>query len=208
LILLGILLALSCSEKSPSDPNGGNGNGGQNTPSRWTEIGWELYETGEFEDARSAFANAVLLDSTYAPAVSGLGWCDLEFGWSGLSYREFEEAIFLDSTLVESYYGGAFMAHTQALGSPGRRAEYLQAAVDHGESGLEMGGDSYQFEHNQAVTAVSLRVLLAAAYFDLARYDRAQEIVELLNPNTELDPRSPSYLQELLLAIENLGGLL
>ncbi len=207
LILFGVLLFLSCSEKSPSDPNG-NGNGNQNTPERWTEIGWERYATGDFTDARQAFANAANLDSTHAPAVAGLGWCDLELGWSGFAFREFEEAIALDSSLVETYFGAAFMAHTQALGSPGRRTEYLEAARNHAETGLAMAGDSFQFEHNSEVNSVSLRVLLAMVYFDLARYDDAQEMVDLLNPDNGLDPRSPFYLQELLLVIENLGGLL
>jgi hypothetical protein len=73
---------------------------------------------------------------------------------------------------------------------------------------LERGGDAYVFTHNGSVNAVSIRVLLARLYYGLSMYDEAEDIVDLLDPNNSLSGSSPSYLQDLLLAIEDLEELI
>ena len=37
--------------------------------------GWTLYETGEYQEAREWFYDAVDKDSSYADGVNGIGWC-------------------------------------------------------------------------------------------------------------------------------------
>ncbi len=37
--------------------------------------GWTLYETGEYQEAREWFYDAVDKDSSYADGFSGIGWC-------------------------------------------------------------------------------------------------------------------------------------
>ena len=37
--------------------------------------GWTLYETGEYQEAREWFYDAVAKDSSYADGYNGIGWC-------------------------------------------------------------------------------------------------------------------------------------
>ena len=98
------------------------------------------------------------------------------------------------------------MSHTLGLTWPGSSYEYYSKTVLFALTGLELGGDSYIFEHNSLVRSQNLRVLLAAAYFSLAEYEKSEGVVEFLNPNIDLSPYDPGYIQDLLLAIESLGG--
>ncbi|MBN1824758.1 MAG: hypothetical protein JW958_00745 [Candidatus Eisenbacteria bacterium] len=203
-LLLMVSLLAGCSEKSPNDPNG-NGNVTKDE-AYWTDVGWARYETGDFQDALNAHLNALKIDSTYVPAISGQAWVNLELGWSGLALRQFEEAIGYDSLCVDCRYGAAYMAHTQALTFTGNSRPHYEKTVRYGEDALELSGDGWIFRYNEEVNAGGLRVLLARAYYALAEYDRAHDIVDLLDPNNTLNPSEPGYLQDLLIAIESLGG--
>jgi len=205
-ILLAAALLAGCSEKSPNDPNGGNGNGVEKDEAYWTGVGWDRYEIGEYQGAVNVCDIALDMDSTYAPALSCRGWSNLEMGWSGLALREFEEGIGYDSTLVECWVGGAFMAHTQGINFAGNARPHFEKTVLYGERALDLAGDGWIFAYNEDVSSGSLRVLLARVYYALAEYDKAHDIVDLLDPNNTLNPSEPGYLQALLVAVESLGG--
>ena len=212
-ILLSIALFAGCSERSPSDPDDDNGNGnGNGTVTKdaayWTGIGWDRYADADFSGARTAFYNALDKDSVYSEALSGAGWSDLELGFSGLALREFKESMALDSTLVENYYGAAYMAHTQALTFPNQARDRFEDVLLFGLMGLERGGDSFVFSHNGSVNTISMRVLLARASFGMGEYQDAHEMLDILDPDNDVLSSSPTYIQELLLAIEGLEDLL
>ena len=81
----------------------------------------------------------------------------------------------------------------------------LTSVVLYPEDGLLLGGDTFVFEHNSAVTATNLRVLLGLSYYNLGDYDEARSVVDFLDPGNQLDEGASSYLQDLLLALEALG---
>ena len=114
----------------------------------------------------------------------------------------------LDSVPAGPYYGAAFAWHTQAMTFPNVARERLETAIQFGNDGLDRGGDAYTHPEIGSVTAISMRVLLARSYYAIADYDEAQEIVDILDPNNTLEPSRPSYLNELLAAIEDLQELL
>ncbi len=208
--LVPLLFVVACSERSPTNGNGnGNGNGHTTRDAAyWTAEGWVRYEDGRFKDATTAFLNAIDKDSLYAEAVAGKAWADLEQGFTGLSFTQFEEAIAMDSARVDPYYGAAYMAHAQGLALPNQARQRFEQTVSLALKGLERGGDSWSFTHNTSVNAVSIRVLLARAYYGLARYDDAEAIVDLLDPGNSVTSSSSTYLQDLLLAIESLEDLI
>jgi len=207
LLLAAALVAAGCSHRSPNGTDGGDGGGVVKDAAFWTNEGWNRYGTGDYADARNAFNNALDKDSTYAPAHSGAAWANIELGYSGLALGQFEEAIALDSASVDSYYGAAYMAHTQALTFPNVAETRYEESVSFALEALDRGGDSYVFSHIAAVDAISLRVLLARSYYALAAYEEAQGIVDILDPTNTLDPSAATYLLDLLLAIEDLEDL-
>ncbi|MFH1679387.1 MAG: hypothetical protein ABIH26_01940 [Candidatus Eisenbacteria bacterium] len=205
-LLLVVLLLAGCSERSPDEPNG-NGPVVRDAPF-WTAEGWVRYGDRNFSGAANAFYNALTKDPTYVPAVSGWAWANLELGYTGLSLSEFEKGIALDSAAVDCYYGAAYMAHAQALTFPNQARTRFEQTVEFAIGGLREGGDSYVFEHIHSVNAISLRVLLARSYYGLGQYQDAQDIVDLLDPNNGLSASSPTYLRDLLTAIEGLEELI
>ncbi|MFH1279656.1 MAG: hypothetical protein ABIK65_14910 [Candidatus Eisenbacteria bacterium] len=203
-LFLVLLAGIGCSERSPNDPDGnGNGNTVKDAPF-WTKEGWARYEREDYNGARNAFSNALSKDSLYAPAHSGTAFTNIEFGFTGLALSQFEKGIALDSALVECYYGAAYMAHTQAVAFPNLTVANLTKAAGYAEGGLARGGDAFEFEHHESVNARNLRVLLARTYFALAQYENAKENLDILDPNNGVLSSSATYLQDLLLAIENL----
>lgn len=203
LFLAVAVLTTACSKKTPSDP--GDSPVVKNK-AYWVETGWEFYADSLWQDARNAFTNALNKDSTYMPALAAIGWAELELGWTGLSLSEFEKAIATDSSVVHCYYGAAYTSHTFGIIWPANASTYYNKTILFALSGLELGGDSYIFEHNSLVRSGNLRVLLAGAYFSLAEYEKAESVVEFLNPSLDLDRYDPGYIQDLLMAIESLGG--
>ncbi len=206
-VVLAALLAAGCSERAPDEPNG-NGNGtGPRDAAFWTAEGWKRYGDRNFSGAVTAFQNALTKDSIYVPAIAGRAWSNLELGYIGLSLSEFESALALDSSAVDCYYGAAYTAHAQGLIFPNQARTRFEQAIGLALKGLQRGGGSYVFARNTSVSSVSLRVLLARAYYGIGRYQEAREIVDLLDPNNGLSSSSPTYLRDLLLAIEGLGDL-
>jgi tetratricopeptide (TPR) repeat protein len=207
LAVLVAALLLACSERSPDDPDDGPGPVKRDA-AFWTAEGWKRYEAADYNGALNAFHNALDKDSTYVPGIAGWCWTNIEFGYTGLALAEFEKAISLDSAAVDCYYGAAYMAHAQGLTYPGQVRTRFEQLVGLATQGLQRGGDSYVFPHNPSINAVSLRVLLARAYYGLGQYSDAGDIVDILDPNNGLNPSGATYLQDLLLAIEGLEELI
>jgi tetratricopeptide (TPR) repeat protein len=178
-----------------------DGEGGGNTPCDqpcYVAHGWDSYEAGLWDDI-NLFRIAVSMDSTDGEAWMGLAWFDIEKGFVGTAQEEFQRAIELDPSLVAAYAGNAYaLAAQQNLGD----------AVVMAEVALEKGGDEYVFEHNPDVSANSLRVLLASIYFRVGDYGLAQFQVDIVAPGNGLNDASPTYVQDLMLVISSLGGLI
>lgn len=206
-LLLAAALVAGCSSRSPNDSDGdGDGGGTKKDAPFWTAEGWTRYENYDFIGARNAFNNALSKDSLYAPGVSGLAYTNLELGYTGLSYNQFKEAVGLDSSLVEAYYGAAYMAHAQAIAVSNLFRDYLLRVVEFGVPGLDLGGDAFQFPHNPTVNSLTLRILLARSYYGLADYEEAERILDILDPENNVTNSSSTYILDLLLAIESLEG--
>ncbi len=189
------LLAAGCAQVV--DEGGGGGNPNCDQPC-YVALGWEAYEAGNWDEI-NLFRVAVALDTTDAEAWMGLAWFDIEKGFVGNAQTEFERAILLDPSLVAAYAGNAFaLAAGQNLGD----------ALTMAETALDMGGDDYVFEHNPDVNGNSLRVLLASIYFRVGDYGSAQIQVDIVAPGNGLNDASPTYIQDLMLVISSLGGLI
>jgi len=193
--LLFSLLVAGCAQVV--DDGGGGGPSNCDVPC-YIALGWEAYEAEQWQNVY-LFSVAVSIDSINGEAWMGLGWFHIEQGYVGLASEDFQQAIDLDASLVAAYAGNAYaLAASQNLGD----------AVTMAETALDLGGDDYVFEHNPDVTANSLRVLLATIYFRVGDYGSAQIQVDIVAPGNGLNDASPTYVQELMLLISSLGGLI
>ncbi len=207
-----MVVALCLVGCSTTGPVGGDDDDDDDNTGRTIEFivdeAWRFYGEGDYKGARNTFDLAIGRDSTYAPAIAGRGWCNIELGFTGLSLTEFEAAIAESLTFASAYYGAAFMAHTQSINIPQIGLQRLIDSIEYGEEGLSLTGDFWTFPRLATVNSVRLRVLLASAYFILPNYPAAQGHVDALNPANGLDPSSLNYTQQLLSEIESLRGQL
>lgn len=203
LLLACLLGGAACSKNSATDPDDDGGGGGSNDAPYWVEAAWDSYDEGDMVTARNHFTRALDRDSTYVPAVSGLGWINLEFGYTGLSQTEFEEALALNSGYVPALCGRAITAHAEALNVPPRASERLAITVDAASKAIQIGGEGWQFERIESINSRQMRVLLAIAHFELGDYSASHEQIDLLDPGNDLDASNPDYVRLLLIELEN-----
>lgn len=166
------------------------------------EQGWAGYESGQW-DKWVLFASAINMDSSFAEGHLGLGWFNIEFGWIDVASLNFQAAIAFDTSLVAAYAGNAFCLATSIQGGP--PPDY-EGAITMAEAAILRGGPDWVFEHNDAVSARSLHLLLAGIYFNLRNYPAAQAEIDQIEPGNQLNPSSRSYISDLLLYIASLGG--
>lgn len=200
------LLGSGCSKSGSTDPSDGDGGGGNLTNADLVDRAWELYDQGEYQDARAEFDKALRRDSTYTPAVSGQGWADIELGFTGLAQREFEAALAESTTYVPALCGRAVTSHAEALNVPPRAGERLAITVESAGRAIQIAGEGWRFDRIPDISSRHMRALLALAYFELRDYGAAQDQLDVLDSGNNLDPGNPDYVRLLLQAIENLRG--
>lgn len=215
---------LSCSQ-APSGDGGGGGGGGGGTDRNaafFTEEAWTAFSAGDYTTARNRFGTALNRDLQYVPARTGRAWANIELGFTGLALTEFEQAvhgdsiitideeteiadttvIFGDSTHVPAWYGIAFAAHAQGIGTPSQSQLQMQKTVDAGVQGLLRGGEAFQYERISIITARRLRAVLASAFFSLGEYESALDQLDVVNPGNEVNPTDVNFVADLLREIE------
>jgi tetratricopeptide (TPR) repeat protein len=189
-----VLLALLCS--CSSDDNDGPP---PPDPNALSAEGWTAYESGDFTNALVKFNEALGVDSNHIDARLGAGWCQIRLGSLQSAYQHLTNAI------------GNAPQNADVLAARTVAATLLNdfgIAVMDGSNFLQAtsNGDSYVFAHDSTVQSRDVRILYALAAFHEGYYSTAQTQVVHLNPALTFDPTAPTYLAELIAAIEALMG--
>ena len=159
--------------------------------------GWLEFQRGNYENAITVFGEASDIDPTLPEAYLGLGWCYSMLDQMDNALSNFDLAIAVESESPHGYAAKAFV-HL-AL------SQY-ETAIEMAIEAISLGGEEYVFGQFPDVNTENLRLLMAESYYATGQYTNSREQVDILNPDNNLDPDSRTYLQELLLEIENLGS--
>jgi len=178
--------------------------------------GWTQFETGNYEDSRQFFQDAMnkgrthaAYDSLYGEAMYGRGWAEL-FNRSGSSYAQ---SALLDFARVIDNYGNKVSSDS-----------HLDCLAGKAISGLLIGGStaiyntvissaasllnqnsSYQFSHKTSVDHKDVRMAKIQAHYYLGEYTEAASEMDVLDPTNAPHSSDPGTL---LAAIQTLAGSL
>lgn len=181
--ILAALLLINC---------GGNGNGPDGGD---IDTAWELFEEGNYVAAIAEFHRVQPPDDGFIEVYNGLGW---SFAFSGTldSAAGYFEMAALGSLITEADVPAGLSAVRKAQGD-------YAGAIAAAASALSKD-PNWTFAHYSGTDYRDLHLILAQSYYALgpSSYPLAQEQVDILDPANGLDPQSPSYAADLLLAME------
>lgn len=159
--------------------------------------GWALFENGEYSKALSKFEEAIAEDEDLVEAHTGAGWCKIRLGQPSAAIPHFNNALGTTPTHDDALVGAVVACVLE---------NSFSDAATHASAFLTAHGDSYVFSHDTTVSSRDVRILYALASYHIGDYGTAEAQVEFLDPTIDLDSSAPSYLAELLEAIESLMG--
>ena len=191
LLSVGLLLT-ACSE----DDEIGGTTGVTLTAEELSDLGWDALGIGEYSDAVTYFEQSLEKSSGLHEARLGLGWALTYSGEYDAGATAFEAVVAAGVYGAEAQAG---LAAAALAGDPAGAIEAADAALDLDSEFASVWIDG--FDH------LDLHLILAEAYFARAQYSEAQQQVELLDSEIELDPEQPDYVAALALAIEELREL-
>ncbi|MBD3182078.1 hypothetical protein GF312_07290 [Candidatus Poribacteria bacterium] len=158
--------------------------------------GWLSFQDQAYEDAVMFFHEAKEIDPLNSTSHIGLGWGYAMTGQMEKSISSFQSAIERDSGSTASYSGKAFVYLAQ---------RNYKKAISNGYQAVLLGGENYSFQHLPQVNYRNLRLLMAESYYALGQYDKAQNQIDIIDPENDLDPNKSDYVEKMILKIENLG---
>ncbi|MFC1717006.1 hypothetical protein ACFL6S_25280 [Candidatus Poribacteria bacterium] len=159
--------------------------------------GWLEFGAGRYNNAITAFDEATEIDPTLSQAYLGLGWSYAMIDQMEISLSNVELAIVKDSESPDGYAAKAFVHLVQ---------DEYEAAIEAAGEAIVFGGESYVFSQIPDVQTRNLRLLMAESYYATGQYADAQNQVDILNPDNNLDQDSRTYTEDLLLEMESLGS--
>ncbi|HGE69503.1 TPA: tetratricopeptide repeat protein [Candidatus Poribacteria bacterium] len=159
------------------------------------EQGWTEYSAGNYESAIIKFQSALAKSPEMSEAYNGIGWSNAKLGKISDSIDNFKKAVSKDPQNVDAHAGLAGVYFISGN---------YELAIASAKQALTIKFD-YQSPHDK-VKAGSLRLLLAQSYYNMGDYASAKAQIEILGIyGKTLDPSSPTYPSDLLLAIDELS---
>jgi tetratricopeptide (TPR) repeat protein len=165
------------------------------TKADYVSQGWIEYAAGSYESAIEQFQFALTKDPENAEAYNGIGWAYARLGKTNESIGNFKTATSKDPQNADAHAGlaGVYFIdgdYEQAIASA---KQVLSIKLD------------YQSPHDK-MKANNVRILLAESYYNIGEYPSAKSQIEQLGVyGKTLDPSSPTYRSDLLLAIDELS---
>jgi len=170
--------------------------------------GWDYFEDGYYFDALDQFEEAISVDKNNQKCYHGRAWCYLLLSEASQAIVDFEKALELGNMTLDPHAGlaAAYLAQ-ENYSSAIEKANYVLA-----------GNSNYYFEHYPLINYQDMHLILAMAYFHEGDLSSAQEHVDFLFPENQLDPDQPStwtfqqvsynsYAEALMVVIDYLDGL-
>jgi len=168
--------------------------------------GWTLYETGEYQEAREWFYDAVDKDSSYADGFNGIGWC---FG--KLRQADSAAVYFLISQTkpfdpydtpdldLDLYAGLTFSYSGMHMDSLVRTyATYV--LVDRPELG------PWYFSHDNKINHLDIRLELALADFNMGYFVSCRDNLQSIYNDTYYQSFPSNNPKALTMNVETVSG--
>jgi tetratricopeptide (TPR) repeat protein len=172
------LIALSvCAASCGNDEGPGPGM----TAAQHNEAGWTSYSAQDYSSASAHFSDALGLDPGLTEARLGLAWCEAQEGGYSAALDDFDEVIDAGEYVADAFAGRSATALAASEDS---------LAIASAESTLAIDAE-YEFHRQNGYNWRDLRLIMAQAYFALARYEEAQGQVDILDVDNGLDPGAP-----------------
>ena len=170
--------------------------------------GWDYFEDGHYLDALDQFEEAISVEKNNQECYHGRAWCYLMLSDVSEAIIDFEKAVQLGKETLDPHAGlaAAYLAQ-ENYSSAIEKANYVLA-----------GNSNYYFEHYPLINYQDMHLILAMAYFHEGDLSSAQEHVDFLFPENQLNPDQPStwnfqqvsynsYAEALMAVIDYLDGL-
>jgi tetratricopeptide (TPR) repeat protein len=172
ILLLISLLMLQCSVFKSEEPD----------VESYLSQGWDYFEDGYYLDALDQFEEAISVDKNKQECYHGRAWCYLMLSEASEAIVDFEKALELGNISLDPHAGlaAAYLAQ-ENYSSAIEKANYVLT-----------GNSNYYFEHNPLIDYHDMHLILAMAYFHEGDLLNAQEHVDFLFPENQLDSNQPS----------------
>ncbi len=159
--------------------------------------GWEKFSYRGYANALEKFKEAITLNADYADAYNGAGWSNARLTMLTDAINYFTQCLAIDRNFTDAQAGMAFVYNAQ---------KSYQASIDQANSALT-GNPAWSFGHDQSLSYLDLRVILAENYFALGNFTGSLNQVRLLNPSFTSDVNSFEGKTALAEEIERLRGI-
>ncbi|MBT3847749.1 MAG: hypothetical protein HOA19_03460 [Candidatus Marinimicrobia bacterium] len=145
------------------------------TEDELAEYGWTMYESKDYIEARSWFADGIKKDTSYYDNYNGMGWTMGHLRLADSSVYYFEKLLTIDTTFDEilDIYAGLSFAHN-ALGNNTEARTYSN--IFFGKQNPILDPD-WVFDHNSKINYLDVRLILAVSEFRLALFENCQESI-------------------------------
>ena len=144
------------------------------------EYGWDIYEEGDYEEAREWFRDAIKKDPSFADGYNGLGWC---FGKmyqadSAVHYFSIADSLEYDEYttpyLTLDVYAGFTFAYN-GLRQDALVREYADYFFGNQNLAEE---DPWEFSHDPKIDHKDVRLIKALAEFTMGYFQLSVESTE------------------------------
>ena len=168
--------------------------------------GWTLYETGEYQEAREWFYDAVDKDSSYADGYNGIGWCfgKLRQADSAAVYFHVSQTKPFDpydtpDLDLDLYAGLTFSYSGMHIDSLVRTyASYV--LVDRPELG------AWYFSHDNKINHLDIRLELALADFNMGYFVSCRNNLQSIYNDTYYQSFPSNNPKALTMNVETVSG--
>ncbi|MBL51003.1 MAG: hypothetical protein CMG57_03500 [Candidatus Marinimicrobia bacterium] len=137
--------------------------------------GWDMYEAGNFLDAREWFGDALKKDSSYYDSYNGMGWTMGHLRQADSSVHYFSMYLSNDTNFVDKldFYAGLSFGYN-ALGDDVNARKYCNIFFGNQNPILD---PDWVFSHNKKINHLDVRLVLAVSEFHLALFDNCQSSI-------------------------------
>ncbi len=157
--------------------------------------GWTEYAAGGYESAIIKFQSALAMSPENSEAYNGIAWSNAKLGKVTDSVDNFKKAVSKNPQNADAHAG---LAGIYFISSN------YELTIASAKQALTIKFD-YQSPHDK-IKAGDLHLLLAQSYYNTGDYASAKAQIEMLGVyGKTLDPSSPTYSSDLLIAIDELS---
>lgn len=157
------------------------------------ESGWNVYQAGDYREAKNQFWSAVNRDVFYKEAYLGLGWALNRLSDYNNAIPKFDLLLTLVTESDNEFKLLSFAG--KALSFAGMNSDSLSCIQV--QLYLDISDQDYVFEYDERVVTANMKKLLLNGYWNYQDYYSVQ--------NTIADHFEPDWFDDLVIADDNLN---